>query len=350
MDMTPTPSSGNSNLNEANNCGVDLSQDAIYLPVIYSIFFIIGTPLNLMALFGLYRLIKSENVLPVYVINLLLSDLLQLFTVPLWIDYYRRGHSWRFGSTSCQLLGASFYVSIYTGIAFMCIIALERYLAIAKPLRFQALRKLKFARWIALSIWVVVAVPPSIVLRKMQPNDNHTLCIESYPSKEGFIIYRLITLSLSFIIPLAFIVILHRKTLRSLSAIGTLGTEEKHRIRGLLILLMVIFILVLGPYHITGCVKYIGLLLHGDACEWEKAVFVPYQLGRGLLSLNSVLDPILYTFLRSDFRAAAGHYLPCLKRMQESVCRTVSHQRTTTKTPSTHSDHSDSIQTQTRHL
>lgn len=341
--MTPTPSSGNSNLNEANNCGVDLSQDAIYLPVIYSIFFIIGTPLNLMALFGLYRLIKSENVLPVYVINLLLSDLLQLFTVPLWIDYYRRGHSWRFGSTSCQLLGVSFYVSIYTGIAFMCIIALERYLAIAKPLRFQALRKLKFARWIALSIWVVVAVPPSIILRKMQPNDNHTLCIEGYPSKEGFIIYRLITLSLSFIIPLAFIVILHRKTLRSLSAIGTLGMEEKHRIRGLLILLMVIFILVLGPYHITGCVKYIGLLLHGDACEWEKAVFVPYQLGRGLLSLNSVLDPILYTFLRSDFRAAAGHYLPCLRRMQESVCRTVSHQRTTTKTPSTLSDHSDSI-------
>ncbi|CDQ87865.1 G-protein coupled receptor 4-like [Oncorhynchus mykiss] len=343
MDMTPTPSSGNSNLNEANNCGVDLSQDAIYLPVIYSIFFIIGTPLNLMALFGLYRLIKSENVLPVYVINLLLSDLLQLFTVPLWIDYYRRGHSWRFGSTSCQLLGVSFYISIYTGIAFMCIIALERYLAIAKPLRFQALRKLKFARWIALSIWVVVAVPPSIVLHKMQPNDNHTLCIESYPSKEGFIIYRLITLSLSFIIPLAFIVILHRKTLRSLSAIGTLGREEKHRIRGLLILLMVIFILVLGPYHITGCVKYIGLLLHGDACEWEKTVFVPYQLGRGLLSLNSVLDPILYTFLRSDFRAAAGHYLPCLRRMQESVCRTVSHQRTNTKTPSTLSDHSDSI-------
>ncbi|XP_064789415.1 G-protein coupled receptor 4 isoform X2 [Oncorhynchus masou masou] len=343
MDMTPTPSFGNSNLNEANNCGVDLSQDAIYLPVIYSIFFIIGTPLNLMALFGLYRLIKSENVLPVYVINLLLSDLLQLFTVPLWIDYYRRGHSWRFGSTSCQLLGVSFYVSIYTGIAFMCIIALERYLAIAKPLRFQALRKLKFARWIALSIWVVVAVPPSIILHKLQPNDNHTLCIESYPSKEGFIIYRLITLSLSFIIPLAFIVILHQKTLRSLSAIGTLGTEEKHRIRGLLILLMVIFILVLGPYHITGCVKYIGLLLHGDACEWEKAVFVPYQLGRGLLSLNSVLDPILYTFLRSDFRAAAGHYLPCLRRIQESVCRTVSHQRTTTKTPSTLSDHSDSI-------
>lgn len=343
MDMTPIPSSGNSNLNEANSCGVDLSQDAIYLPVIYSIFFIIGTPLNLMALFGLYRLIKSENVLPVYVINLLLSDLLQLFTVPLWIDYYRKGHSWRFGSTSCQLLGASFYVSIYTGIAFMCIIALERYLAIAKPLRFQALRKLKFARWIALSIWVVVAVPPSIALHKMQPNDNHTLCIESYPSKEGFIIYRLITLSLSFIIPLAFIVFLHRKTLRSLSAIGTLGTEEKHRIRGLLTLLVVIFILVLGPYHITGCVKYIGLLLHRDACEWEKAVFLPYQLVRGLLSLNSLLDPILYTFLRSDFRAAVGHYLPCLRRMQESVWRTVSHQRTTTKTPSSLSDHTDSI-------
>ncbi|XP_041753068.2 G-protein coupled receptor 4, partial [Coregonus clupeaformis] len=334
MDITPTPSSGNNNLNDANTCGVDLSQDAIYLPVVYGIFFVIGTPLNLMALFGLYRLIKTENVLPVYVINLLLSDLLQLFTLPLWIDYYSRGHSWRFGSTSCQFSGVSFYVSIYTGIAFMCIIALERYLAIAKPLRFQALRKLNFARWIALSIWVVVALPLSIALHTMQPNDNHTLCMERYPSKEGFITYRLITLTLSFLIPLSFILFLHRKTLRSLSAIGALGAEEKHRIRGFLILLVVIFILVLGPYHITGCVKYIGLLLHGDACEWEKAVFVPYQLGRGLLSLNSLLDPVLYTFLRNDFRAAAGHYLPCLRRMQESVNRSVSHQRTTTKSTS----------------
>ncbi|KAL0983879.1 hypothetical protein UPYG_G00134260 [Umbra pygmaea] len=336
MNRTQIPNGGFKYLNEANTCEVDLSQDAIYLPVLYGIFFVIGTPLNLIGLYGLYRLIKSDHVLPVYVINLLLSDLLQLITLPLWIDYYSRDHSWRFGTISCQLMAVVFYVSIYTGIAFMCIIALERYLAIAKPLRFKALRQLRFARWIALSIWVVVAVPPSIAFKMLQLTGSHTMCIESYPSKKGFTVYRLITLALTFILPLSFIMCLHRKTLRALSATDGLGSQEKQRIRGLLTLLVVIFIVVLGPYHITGCVKYIGLLLHSDVCQWERDVFVPYQLGRGLLSINSLLDPVLYTFMRSDFRAAVGRYT---RRLQGTVFSNVSPQRSTTGTTISLSDH-----------
>ncbi|KAI2658011.1 G- coupled receptor 4-like protein [Labeo rohita] len=306
-----------------NTCGIDFSQDAIFLPVLYGIFFIIGTPLNLLALFGLYRLIQSENVLPVYVINLLIADLIQLLTFPLWMDYYANGHHWRFGPQSCQFMGLFFYISIYAGIFFMCIIALERHLAIARPLSFQHLRNLRFARWIALSIWILIAVPPAIAFDKLFPKqENYTLCIEKYPSEGSFITYRLITLLVSFIIPLSFIVGLHRETVRSLMAINSLLSEEKRSIRGLLTLLVAVFVTVLGPYHFIGCVKYVGLLIHSSPCVWEKAVFVPYQVGRGFLSLNSLLDPVFYIFLRRDFRAAAGKYLPCLRRVRNRSYRT----------------------------
>ncbi|KAL1262656.1 hypothetical protein QQF64_005395 [Cirrhinus molitorella] len=261
-----------------NACGIDFSQDAIFLPVLYGIFFIIGTPLNLLALFGLYRLIQSENVLPVYVINLLIADLIQLLTLPLWMDYYASGHYWRFGPKSCQFMGLFFYISIYTGIFFMCIIALERHLAIARPLSFKYLRNLRFARWIALSIWILIAVPPAIAFDKLFPKqENYTLCVEKYPSEGSFITYRLITLLVSFIIPLSFIVGLHRETVRSLMAINSLLSEEKKSIRGLLTLLVAVFVTVLGPYHFIGCVKYVGLLIHSSPCVWEKAVFMPYQ-------------------------------------------------------------------------
>ncbi|XP_051773671.1 G-protein coupled receptor 4 [Ctenopharyngodon idella] len=306
-----------------NVCGIDFSQDGIFLPVLYGIFFTIGTPLNLLALFGLYKLIQSENVLPVYVINLLIADLIQLLTLPLWIDYYANGHYWRFGPWSCQFMGMCFYISIYAGIFFMCIIALERHLAIARPLSFKHLRNLRFARWIALAIWILIAVPPAIAFDKLFPKQkNYTLCIEKYPSEGSFITYRLITLLVSFIIPLSFIVALHRETVRSLMAINSFSSEEKRSIRGLLTLLVAVFVTVLGPYHFIGCVKYIGLLIHSSTCVWEKAVFVPYQLARGFLSLNSLLDPVFYIFLRRDFRDVAGNYLPCLKRMRTRSYRT----------------------------
>ncbi|KTF95147.1 hypothetical protein cypCar_00010807 [Cyprinus carpio] len=306
-----------------NACGIDFSQDSIFLPILYGIFFIIGTPLNLLSLFGLYRLIQSENVLPVYVINLLIADLIQLLTLPLWIDYYANGHYWRFGPRSCQFMGLVFYISIYAGIFFMCIIALERHLAIARPLSFKHLRNLKFSRWIALGIWILIAVPPTIAFNKLFPKqENYTLCIEKYPSEGSFITYRLITLLVSFIIPLSFIVGLHRETVRSLMAINSLLSEEKRSIRGLLTLLVAVFVTVLGPYHFIGCVKYVGLLIHSSPCIWEKAVFVPYQFGRGFLSLNSLLDPVFYIFLRRDFRSAAGKYLPCLRRVRNRSYRT----------------------------
>lgn len=300
-----------------NTCEIDLSQDGIFLPLMYGIFFIIGAPLNLMALFGLYRLIKSENVLPVYVINLLIADLIQLLTLPLWMDYYANGHYWRFGPQTCQFMALLFYISIYAGIFFMCIIALERHLAISRPFKFKHLRNLRFARWIALTVWILIAVPPAVAFDKLFPKrGNYTLCIEKYPSEGSFIVYRLITLLLSFIIPLSFIVGLHRQTVRSLMAINSLLSEEKRSIRGLLTLLVAVFVVVLGPYHFIGCVKYIGLLMHSSACAWEKAVFVPYQVGRGFLSLNSLLDPVFYIFLRRDFGAVAGNYLPCLRRFR----------------------------------
>lgn len=300
-----------------NSCGIDFSQDGIFLPVLYGTFFIIGVPLNLIALLGLYKLIKSENVLPIYVINLLISDLIQLLTLPLWIDYYANGHYWRFGPQTCQLIGLLFYNSIYAGILFMCIIALERHLAIARPFSFKHLRNLKFACCLALAVWTLITLPQIVAFDKLFPKSaNYTLCVEKYPSEGSFITYRLITLLVSFIIPLSFIVGLHRQTVRSLMAINSLLSEEKRSIRGLLTLLVAVFVTVLGPYHFIGCVKYVGLLMHGSACVWERAVFVPYQLGRGFLSLNSLMDPVFYIFLRRDFRVAIWNYLPCLGKIR----------------------------------
>ncbi|XP_061083673.1 G-protein coupled receptor 4-like [Conger conger] len=319
MNLTPNPSSSNgfSMGGVGNMCNIDFSQDVIFIPVLYGIFFTLGVPLNLLALFGLHRLIKSNNVLPVYLINLLISDLLQLLMLPLWIDYYRRGHSWLYGPTACRGMDFIFYVTIYASIMFMCAIAVERHFAIARPMKFQAMRSLKYTRWVALGIWMVVALPPSIALKSLfTTSQNSTLCIEKYPSEEGYITYRLVTLVLPFFLPLSFIVILHRKTLQALKGVVSLAQREKRQIRGLLALLVVVFVVVLGPYHLVGCVKYVGLLFHSTPCQWEKAVFLPYQVGRVLLSINSVLDPVFYIFLRGDFREAVCRYLPCLRRVR----------------------------------
>ncbi|XP_039601998.1 G-protein coupled receptor 4-like [Polypterus senegalus] len=293
---------------------IDFNSDRIFFCILYGFIFCIGLPVNCLAVFGLYRLVKSENGLPIYVINLLLSDILQIFTLPLWIHYYSYGHQWYFGATSCKIMGCIFYISLYASIFFLCCIALERYLAIAHPLKFPAIRRLWFACLLSLSLWTFITIIPAVAFKVLFPESNNSLCIEKYPSKKNFIAYRIITLILSFFFPLAFLLFMYRGTLRSLSHVQSVNKSEKKRIRGLLSLLVLIFLLVFGPYHLTGCVKYIGLVFSSDICEFEARIFIFYQVGRGFLSLNSLLDPILYIFLRMDFQKQVLYFFPCCQK------------------------------------
>lgn len=312
MDLPPNQST--SETVTVHACDIDFNQDAVLFSVLYSIFFVFGTPLNILALYGLYNLIRSENILPVFVINLLLSNLLQLSTLPLWIDYYRTGHYWRFESIGCYGMTLIFYISIYVAIFFKCLIALERHLAIAWPHKFQAVQKLRSVVCLSVGVWLAVPVAPLVSISNMiQGHDEH-LCNEHYPASKGTITYRLITLGLSFVLPLSFISILHMQTLKCLARLPSSRAEEKRRICALLSFLVVIFVVVLGPYHLTGSIKYIGLAFSPGDCEWENSLFLPYQVGRALLSLNTLLDPIMYIFLRTDFRELVQTHLSCLRR------------------------------------
>lgn len=304
------------NNSSSDSCdNIDFSSDQTFLSVLYGIVFCIGLPANCLALYRLYHLVKTDNALPVYVINLLLSDLLQIITLPLWIDYYSHGHMWRFGGTSCQVVGSIFYISLYVSIFFMCCIALERYLAIVHPLVFQSIRGLRFACLLSVGLWVLVTVPPCVAFAVLFKENGDHFCIEKYPSNQNFITYRLITLVLSFFLPLTFLVFMHARTQKTLSDVLLLPEEEKKRIKGLLTLVLLIFMVVFGPYHLIGCIKYIGLIGHPNMCKFEAKIFIYYQLGRGMLSLNSLLDPFMYIFLRKDVWKHMLHSFPCLQRV-----------------------------------
>lgn len=87
--------------------------------------------------------VRQRNELGVYLINLSVADLLYITTLPLWIDYFLQRDDWIHGQGSCKLFGFIFYTNIYVSIAFLCCISLDRYLAVAYPLRFAKVRQVK---------------------------------------------------------------------------------------------------------------------------------------------------------------------------------------------------------------
>lgn len=73
------------------------------LPPLYSVVFVIGLVGNILVVLVLYKRIK--NIINICLLNLAISDLIFLFTLPFWIDYKVKD-DWIFGDAirvSCSL-------------------------------------------------------------------------------------------------------------------------------------------------------------------------------------------------------------------------------------------------------
>ncbi|XP_061870748.1 urotensin-2 receptor-like [Colius striatus] len=76
----------------------------------------------------------SAGSLGVYVINLALADLLYLSTIPFVVCTYF-AHDWFFGDVGCRLLLSLDLLTMHASIFLLTAMSLERYWAVARPLR-----------------------------------------------------------------------------------------------------------------------------------------------------------------------------------------------------------------------
>nr|XP_006643300.1 PREDICTED: G-protein coupled receptor 4-like [Lepisosteus oculatus] len=309
------PTSGHAplakNVSNVTGCDLDFDADQTFLKVLYGCVFCVGLPTNCLALYGLYRLVKANYTLPVYIINLLLADLLHIAFLPLWIDYYHSGHIWRFGTVVCAVASCVFGITMFCSIVFMCCIMSERYLAIVHPLWFQSHRRLRNTCLLAAAVWVVsvLAIGWGYVLGYEKVEDGR--CLEQYPRNSGFVVFVLVLLPLVFVPPPLFFLFVLVRVWRSLGKAIFMSAAEKRRTVGLLLAVVMIFAFLFGPYQIVVFTLYAGAALATDKCDFEAKMFITYKVTFGLLSLNTAADPILYIFLRGDVRETLLNFPRC---------------------------------------
>ncbi|MBN3310656.1 GPR4 protein, partial [Amia calva] len=279
---------------------------------IYSVTFVLALPANLLSLWGLYQLLRAGNTMPIFILNLLVSDLLQILTLPLWIIYLKKNHMWTYGDTICDFVGYLFYINLYASIVFLCLIALDRYLAIVHPLRSRRFRTVKLALVVSLGVWVVIflfclsGLYPSVVTKnEIKPNKKSVL----NSNANGTFISGCLNTVFYF----------QTRIHTALRSSPSVSRGERKKIVGILCIITVIFIVVFGPYHLVGSYKFIYYFITIDRCALEKKLFLTYRLCYGLTSLNNLLDPLFYIFICNDIRKQLKKSLPCIRSYLNSV-------------------------------
>ncbi|XP_045921163.1 G-protein coupled receptor 4-like [Micropterus dolomieu] len=219
----------------------------------------IGIPLTLVAIYALYYMVRSDHVAPIYLINLLIADLIQFFSMIVEVV----------PNVDMKLYDIFYYIylsALIASVYFMVCIALERYLFIAHPLWYRFRRTIKTSVVVCVLVWVLSLV--CFFLYNFFPENVGTDTISA------------VLLLLPFPLFIFFLV----GTLKALSASISVPSDEKRRIVGILVLVLLIYTLLFLP----SIIWYLEVD-YDETLDSLSLIFVKF---------SPLADLVLYVFMR----------------------------------------------------
>ncbi|XP_028844970.1 G-protein coupled receptor 4 [Denticeps clupeoides] len=212
--------------------------DLYYPMFIYSWgVFSVGLPVSFLAVYGLYFQIKADHVTPVYVINLLISDVLQLCAKPTFLSIPPLGMVY-------ELMVFIYALGLLSSTMFMVCIAAERYCMIAHPVWFRFRREIKNSIFVSFCVWLVAMATVTIVVLS---------------GLAGIVDVRkllLATMILS-LLPYPFVLFFFMGTWRALSMSIALSRHERRRILGILAFVLCVYTVLFLPHMVVILILYI---------------------------------------------------------------------------------------------
>ncbi|XP_044228004.1 G-protein coupled receptor 4-like [Thunnus albacares] len=231
-----------------------------FMYVITCVIISIGLPLTLVAIYSLYSQVQNNNVAPIYIINLFISDIIQFCCMIVLV-----------AKPDGKIYVIFFYINFFgvmASVGFMVCIALERYLGIAWPLWYRFRSTIKISLAVCVVVWTL---PLVYVLPYYYWVDDRVKNTISY---------------VFLLVPFPLLIFFLGGTLKSLSAAISVSSDEKQRIVGMLVLVLLIYTLLFLPNIIW---YLVGEDRHNDT--FSKLTFI-------LLRFSPLADLILYIFIR----------------------------------------------------
>ncbi|XP_057709150.1 G-protein coupled receptor 183 [Corythoichthys intestinalis] len=301
---------GSENTTNQSVCDVLVYQRAatFLFPAFYSLLFIVSICGNALVLSVMCQRRQKFNSTTVYLFNLALSDGLFTLTLPGRIVYYILHFDWPFGDYACRMTTLLFFANTYAGIGFMTCISLDRYLAVVHPQRLRCMRRVKVVRWVCCLVWALVLaqVAPLLFHSMLQDHKGRRTCMEYFNLDSSDWMPRVLLLAcvISFCCPLTAILASYASIHRKLKAVSECNSASRrnHRTNMIILLILLTFVVVFGPYHIN-VMQFMSRKMHHEvSCEELRAFKTSSQITFSLMNFNCCLDPVIYFFAIKTYK------------------------------------------------
>lgn len=281
------------------------------VPILYFLMFPVSLLLNGMAAWvSLY--LKSTSTFMVYLKNIIAADIIMALIMPIDAASEMTEHSKLVLVLSCYI-SPVFYSTQYTCITLLGLISLDRFCKIVMPGKLWLAQNLTFSKVLSCLVWVFLfcftALPNIILSNKPIVKLTEISSCMDLKDEHGLQFHVTITFYLNVFFWLMSLVItvcymcITNKVIQSYRNSGSKNDQGKQKIKLRVFLVVIVFFLSFGPYHIIR-IPYTFLQVNSSqesSCAYFTSRFIK-EFSLWFATTNICMNPLLYIFLCHEFK------------------------------------------------
>ncbi|XP_042332277.1 C-C chemokine receptor type 5-like isoform X3 [Sceloporus undulatus] len=273
-----------------------------FLPSLYSLVLIFGLLGNALVvlIFVTYKKLKSMT--DIYLLNLAISDLLFIVSLPFWAYY--AADEWIFGNELCKILSGVYLAGFYSGSFFIILLTIDRYLAIVHAVFALKARTVVYGILTSVVTWclAILASVPGMVFNRLQKENNRFACTPHFSSETQIRWNQFLTLKINFIgliFPMMVMTFCYVQIIRTLMRCRN---DKKTKAVRLIFIIMIVYFLFWAPYNIVLLLQTFQSSFHLDSCEDISNLAIAVQATETLAMAHCCINPVIYAFAGEKFR------------------------------------------------
>ncbi|KAL4618288.1 leukotriene B4 receptor 1-like [Arapaima gigas] len=271
--------------------------------------FVLGFPGNLFVVWTIVCRVTRRSLTCLLVLNLAVADALVLLSAPLFVRFLAGRRGWEFGSGLCKTVHYLCCVNMYASIYLICLMSMDRWLAVTRPFLSQRFRT-KHTLWgFLLVLWIlsfIFALPMPFYRSNLQPflvkNISMYICMPYHWGSVNHEVFQYLWETLlGFLLPFCLILACY---ISIICRLKSAMFQRKGRGSRLILSIIAAFALFWLPYHLINILQVLGKLQNLPKVLDFAIKARPNVTAFAFFS--SSVNPILYVFAGSSHIRRAG--------------------------------------------
>ncbi|KAM6161640.1 C-C chemokine receptor type 8 [Erethizon dorsatum] len=290
-DLLPSPCEG----------GLSTRDSKLLLVTIYCLLFVFGLLGNSLVILVLVACKKLRSITDIYLLNLALSDLLFVFSLP--FQAYYQLDQWVFGTIMCKVVSGLYYIGFFSSMFFITLMSLDRYLAIVHAVYAVKVRTARMGTCLSLAVWLatVLATSPLLVFYQVASEDGFLKCYSFYNQEAlKWKIFTHFEMNIvGLLVPFTIFMFCYISILRQLR---NCQNQQKTRAMMLVLIVVVASLVFWVPFNVVLFLTSLHNLHILDGCGMSQWLSSATHITETISFTHCCMNPVIYAFVGEKFK------------------------------------------------